>query len=98
MDVVAGFDGLSRRPDDLAVFVDFVSLGDGADSDFVAELDGLIERDRSAGDFQVVALFEVAGGDADVVIGMQIHCVGSDWRGNDGHQILTAGMLAFRIS
>lgn len=87
MNVIAGIDALGRRANDLAVFVDLVSLGNRADGDLVAELDGLVQRDRSAGDFQVVALFEVAGGDADVVIGVEVDGVGE----GAGHGACGAG-------
>jgi hypothetical protein len=76
MDVVAGFDVLSGRADDLAVLVDLFPFGDGANGDFVAELHELGQRHARPRDLELVTLFQVAGGDADVVIGMEIDGVG----------------------
>src|SRR5262249_43713914 len=82
---LARFDCLDRLADDLAILADVVARFDRTDGDFVTEANGSSELDRRAGDFERFASGQVAGGDADIVVGVQVDGVGAFWGCGNGH-------------
>ena len=85
MHPLPGLNRLLRLADDLAILTDVICLFAGANSKLVTQTHWFGQLHGSARDFQRVAGGQVPGGDADIVVGVQVNGVGNWAVGSSRH-------------